>query len=341
MKEAGYKKDGHESLQGAKYWASISSVRNIHEIFGLRMSQTTNVYMPASEGARVESEFWKLPRSARELMGILMCLGEGWIDRRHFTLARKDEWARKVVETGVANGYPEVLWGPDSEGLFDSAVNVLVERGFMQVEGEEGRFLRLTGGMIYNEGGRDWIEDEYFYTAYAIFLVGTGVGEDMGIENIEVRMEACLDRALRVGPDAERVIGKEGWEFLRVGMFVLGDGFAGRERYDEAKALYELSIGSDRDGDSWSQRISVAMIEGFVRKEWGAAKKGIEDAISRSGWSRNRWEDVDDMIEDFEIFMTIGRKYMRRFPEEGPGWQKLVEFVDGQMNGWEGVWIFG
>ena len=65
--------------------------------------------MSASEWARVKSEFWKLPRSAQELMCILMCLGEGWIDRLYFILAKKDEWIRKVVETGVANGCPEVL----------------------------------------------------------------------------------------------------------------------------------------------------------------------------------------------------------------------------------------
>jgi hypothetical protein len=85
----------------------------------------------------------------------------------------------------------------------------------------------------------------------------------------------------------------------------------------------------------------MAMIEGFVRKEWGMAKKGIEDAISKSGWIRNRWKDMDDMIEDFEIIMTIGRKYVKRFPEEGLEWQKLVEFVDDQMNEWVGMWILG
>jgi hypothetical protein len=266
--------------------------------------------------------FSKLSKNASQLLSVLTYFGRGWIDTRHFTSARDDPWIRRLVQTGVANGYPKALFGSDAGALFNSAVKDLVKRGFVQLGGEDGAFLRVTRGFEYSAEVECSTKHERYNRGYAFLLVAIGAKREYNIENIEEHMNACLMTARKFVKGAESVMGRDGWVFLLHTTFMLAERFAARRKYEEAEELYRLSIGSDMDGGSWYQLICIAMVRGFGMNDWESAENGIKEAMRR-----RRTRDADDIAVDIQILLVKGREYVREFPEHELEWKKLVRMV--------------
>ena len=143
---------------------------------------------------RVQNAISKRPTNAYQFLVILSYLHHEWIAMQHFKFAREHEWVKALSErSGVDMGYCEFLFEPQAETSFNSAVDILMDSGLLEmcIQGEGG-FVWLKPGITYEPESGYSTENHYYDSACAILFVARLTS---GMGSVDCHMDTCLEIA--------------------------------------------------------------------------------------------------------------------------------------------------